>query len=788
MYLRLKLLSFLFLAFTSLFAQEVALELTGDWFFEGGFKEQGSYPASFESIDTNQLVKESIILIGSWSGSDINKGKCISPIFVNPSILSLYISGSLYHPDCKLYLEDIYNDSIYILNVAKDYHVLPYEVFHWKLPKWWINKEVRLVAQDAAVGHGGWIGISSPFVADTINCINLHDDRLQIGSKKHQDFLNTFSPINSTSSKIKHHSIVNFLDKNPNYLLVVTFLIIFILAFYIMFEHGKIRYVILTILLFLFLFLLRLPGILHEFAMLDESQMLTQAMTLYYKDFAFWRAVDGTTGGPLLSYILILPHLLGLDFTAYSARLTGILLIVLSIYFCGLATKNIYNIDAAKIQTAMAVVIFAFLYSGPIIHYTSEHLPIFFFSLCYYMLSKILLLDFPDSKYHIFSFGFLTMLSFFTKLQVIPLIFGLNIWFIYWLFFKKLKRAYPIIVTYAIGFGLVLILLTTYLVVFDLVEPFYNMYIRNNILIKAHQVSSMVDDLEEWYLLFFQEYVYYEELGWFFRSCLVLFFLFFGLSFFYKLYSNIGITNSLPVFKKIDVNLLMTLLVLALAIFAVIRPGRTGLKEKIDWGHYLLFVILPLCMVCSALYYRGIHNINDELRRKISLVVKSVLLLLIFTKTLMYIDYRESDGRYRYKNPYIGQLQWENSSYLQKEKEILTHLNKEYESIAIWGYNYDIYTQLKLTQATRDGSDWYMGKKYSGNIPDEVTSYHRNQYLNDLKQSQPKNLIDFTNGEFKGLDANVSKYILCNYHIIYKRERSTIYLRNDLDFYSSIMK
>ncbi len=69
------------------------------------------------------------------------------------------------------------------------------------------------------------------------------------------------------------------------------------------------------------LFLLRLPSIVFNAEVNpDESQMITQALTLRQNP-VYFQSVDGTTAGPLDSYFLVLPGLLGLPFDYITAHL-----------------------------------------------------------------------------------------------------------------------------------------------------------------------------------------------------------------------------------------------------------------------------------------------------------------------------------------------------------------------------------------------------------------------------------------------------------------------------------
>ena len=82
---------------------------------------------------------------------------------------------------------------------------------------------------------------------------------------------------------------------------------------------------------FLLLFLLRLSSIVYNQEINpDESQMIAQALTLRY-DPVFWRSVDGTTGGPLNTYLLTLVGLFGLPYDYITAHLVACALVMLKI-------------------------------------------------------------------------------------------------------------------------------------------------------------------------------------------------------------------------------------------------------------------------------------------------------------------------------------------------------------------------------------------------------------------------------------------------------------------------
>ena len=122
----------------------------------------------------------------------------------------------------------------------------------------------------------------------------------------------------------------------------------------------------------LLLIFMRLPSLFYNEEMnLDESQLLTQAMTLL-QDPVYGRSVDGTTTGPINSYLLLIPYAFGLPLDYTAARLTGLLLVSSSLF---LFYRSLLPIVTPGISRLSFLVVFLF-FSGAtepdFLHYSSE--------------------------------------------------------------------------------------------------------------------------------------------------------------------------------------------------------------------------------------------------------------------------------------------------------------------------------------------------------------------------------------------------------------------------------
>ena len=143
-----------------------------------------------------------------------------------------------------------------------------------------------------------------------------------------------------------------------------------------------------AIILFLFLFAWRWPFLLvaNEFNP-DESQLIAGAITLSH-DPIFWRSVDGQTCGPLNFYALLPLHWLGLPLDYFTARLTGLLLIGGALFACHRALANTFGRASAWVSIRPATAFFATVSHTDLIHFSTEHLPLFLMGLCFWLLTQ----------------------------------------------------------------------------------------------------------------------------------------------------------------------------------------------------------------------------------------------------------------------------------------------------------------------------------------------------------------------------------------------------------------
>jgi hypothetical protein len=171
----------------------------------------------------------------------------------------------------------------------------------------------------------------------------------------------------------------------------------------------------------LLLFISRLPSILYQEQLnVDESQMIAQALTLLQNP-VYWYSVDGTTIGPINSYLLIWPGFFGLPITYLTARLTGIILISLTLWLLFAGFRLIAAQTTARFGLLLLVLFFSYTTHFDFLHYSSELASLVFVAAgWYYFLQFCRQTSFSINRRNWLIAGILIGCVPFAKLQNVP--------------------------------------------------------------------------------------------------------------------------------------------------------------------------------------------------------------------------------------------------------------------------------------------------------------------------------------------------------------------------------
>jgi len=457
----------------------------------------------------------------------------------------------------------------------------------------------------------------------------------------------------------------------------------------------------------LLLFLLRLPSIVFDNEINpDESQMITQALTLRH-DPVYFRSVDGTTGGPLDSYFLILPSFLGLPFDYITAHLTAFALVAVCFWLLFRTARLWFGEKPARLALLPLVFMFGLTQHGDFLHYNSELIALLLLSWSYYLYATLLSQKVP-SIVRIGLIGLFLGMVPFGKLQAVPLAAVVSLFVALDVILRpnlglieKISRLATLGVC-AIAFPLLVILLTSINGVYD---DFITFYIIGNFRYAgdSNQLQSLLRLPD-----FFQRG---DEFAWLVVLAAVIW--------------GGGLIQAFRRKNQFDHNSIQIggfiVLLLIATLFAITRTGS-------EYVHYLYFLTGPLLF---GLAY-GWQHLNTEKRTGewIALGVTGVFLALFGI---------EAVHKYIVKtpmNPYSSE--WQNGWAVQQApvaKEIMKYAQPG-EKLAVWGWRCDYYVQTQMPQGVAENHTI----RSAFNHP--MLADYQKRYASDFMRSQPPVFVD----------------------------------------------
>ena len=502
------------------------------------------------------------------------------------------------------------------------------------------------------------------------------------------------------------------------------------------------------------LFLLRLPSIVFDSEINpDESQMIAQALTLRH-DPVYFRSVDGTTGGPLDSYFLILPSLFGLPFDYITAHLTAFGLVALCLWLLFRTARLWFGDEAARLALLPVVFMLGLTQNGDFLHYNSELIPLALLSWSYYLYATLLGQKQPSIG-RIALIGLLLGMVPFGKLQAVPLaaVVGLFVGLDSLLRSNltipaKIGRIAALGVA-ALAFPLLVIFLTKINGVYD---DFVTFYILGNFRYggNTNQLQSLLQLPE-----FFRNG---SEFDWLVKFTAIVWLA----GFIVAVRRKIQLTT-----KLLQIDGFVILLLIA-TLFAITRTGS-------GYIHYLYFLTGPILF---ALAY-GWQQIRlpDNRGYWIGLGATAIFLALFGIQAVQ---------KYRQKiplNPYPSE--WQNGWLIQPSP--VSNKVKKYarpgEKLAVWGWRCDYYVQTQMPQGVAENHTIRSGFAHS------MQADYQKRYVSDFKRSFPPVFVDAVGSQSlwmndrKTLGHEIVKplgdFVKANYQYVGLVNDTRIYVRND---------
>ncbi len=435
----------------------------------------------------------------------------------------------------------------------------------------------------------------------------------------------------------------------------------------------------------------------------DEAQMAAQAITALKFPIP-WSAFDSGSSGPLNTYVLLLPMLVGVHPTFMTARMIAVLLEFGSFAAMYAAIRSVAQPWVARAAVVPPLIFWCVSTQEDYVHYSSEHLPIFLATLA------VALVALGRTRYYprvlAYTAGVLVGALPFAKLQSAPI--GLAVFALAAVAYLSctaltVRERFARIVSLVQGTCTIPFVLCVVLIWGDSFSDFRHSYIETSLAYVIPQARLW------WFLTATSEFGPY-----------------------FSLLAPIALAGLIALalaFRRIAAPLrggfAASLLVLFGAIYAIESPGRTS-------PHYLLFAIVPLA-ASSALALSVIAQSLRGLRfarfapavMVCAFVIAGALVERAFARTT---------------EPWIG---LDFSVYMwpgayDPIAEDLGKITRPGERLAIWGWTPEYWVYSSTLLGTRDSVSIF---NYTTNL-NPNREYFRNRYVADFKRNRPEAFLD----------------------------------------------
>ncbi len=514
------------------------------------------------------------------------------------------------------------------------------------------------------------------------------------------------------------------------------------------------------VLAFGLLFLLRLPSIAFDGEINpDESQMITQAMTLR-QDPLYFRSVDGTTGGPLNSYFLVIPSLLGLPFDFITAHLSAFVLVMVNLILLFFTARQWFGEPIARLILLPILFLFGLTQHIDFLHYNSELIAVVLLNGSYYLFARLLTKEKPSAR-RIAVIGLLLGMVPFGKLQSVPLIAVVGCFVAYYvlthaqLTVRQKGERLIALGGGGLAFPLLVVILTS---LFGVFNDLVTYYILGNLRYSAQtdQLAGLLD-----LPVFFKNAT---EFDWV-MALLTVFGGIAAIRFFRRTAHRPG---ALRIPQSRVLWFLLSLIFAAL--FAITRTGNA-------FGHYLFFLIGPLMLLLGYCLWLDTPSVQVTAPNALYAVLLAIFLLAFGVKGV----YRYSHNIALNTYPSDHQGGWKLAE-TPVAAEVLKYAHPG-EKLVVWGWRNDYYVQTQMPQGVAENHSL----RSVFNHP--MLAQYQQRYYQNFIRSTPPVFVDavgsqnlwMTNRATQGHEIikPLDDFVKAHYQYIGLVNDSRIYVRND---------
>lgn len=520
----------------------------------------------------------------------------------------------------------------------------------------------------------------------------------------------------------------------------------------------------------------------------DESQLLTQAITLK-QDPVYGRSVDGTSIGPINTYLLLIPSAFGrpLDYTA--ARLTGLLLIALSLLLFYRSLLRLTTPAVSRLSFLPLLLFFSWATDTDFLHYSSELSSLLILTACFYQTVRLLQSTRPGWT-ALAGLGIVAGLTPYAKLQTLPVVGMMLITLaLYGFGRQRLKAIRPLVVLSA-GFLLPTVVVFGLAYGFGVERYFIDYYFIGN-LTTYSQIYANVPLVSQGFLpkLFrFPAFLarYADFLVFVVFNCLAV-----------STVALIVSRRQRRPLKAVSWTTVLIVLTALGALWAVVTPGT-------EFGHHLLLLAFPLGWL-SALALQQIvgTTANRHLWPRLVTFAAVVFVLDIALTDNLLLPYgKRLAGEFRTKevvstkpqlkepidewrlvrNPYLFSFPDKMTLPLSPASRVIRQYTTPSDKIAVWGWNCQYYVETGLAQGVSENHT------QRSIIPNKLRDRYLSRYARELRENRPALFVDAVGNkswmliqpqhrheQFAGIDRVVRQ----QYDFVTQLDDVRIYVRRD---------
>lgn len=520
----------------------------------------------------------------------------------------------------------------------------------------------------------------------------------------------------------------------------------------------------------------------------DEGQLVTQAITLM-QDPVFGRSVDGTSIGPINSYLLLLPHLIGLPIDYTDAHLTSLLLIAIALVVFYRSLLQLVTPMVSRLTLLIALVFFAWTTENHFLHYSSELSSLPIITTCFCLATRILQSKKVVASPAIFwTLGLIAGLAPYCKLQTLPIVGMILAVVTFYIVKTARQKAFRLVSSLAMAFLLPTVVVFSLAYWSGVERYFIDYYFIGNLT----TYSQIYADSPLVHRSFFRKLIEFPIFS-IHHPDFAIFILF---------NSFIILTATLLIkwsFRRRQ-SLLTTpfwttslvLLTGLSTLWAIITPGT-------EFGHHLLLLVFPLGWIMGLSLQFLRTNLPVPFQARLALLILGLFIVDITLSNHVLLTYikqvlrpatnspvalagRPDPTSLQMRNPPVFWFPAKARVTLSPVAQIIKRYTTTADRMAVWGWNCQYYVETRLPQGVSENHT------QRSIIPNRMREQYLNRYAQELQTNKPTVFVDAVGPASQILNkpnqqherfARINQVIQNQYALVASVDSVRIYIRRD---------